>query len=176
MAGEKPDFEAICGEYRDSIARYVFHILGGRPQDYQDAEDITSEVFMKAWMAYDSVVDNSNIRGWLHRIARNLTIDVMRKWKRSRFLNVSLDVYITEASPGMEEEYEKKEFVAMIFKRMSNYRHETVLRCHYAEGDLPEEIADKLGIKLSAFKMLLSRARSDFRATLALLRSEEQDT
>lgn len=52
-------------------------------KDYQQAEDLTHDTFVKAYLYYDSFKQHSSEKTWLFSIAHNLTVDFLRKRKPS---------------------------------------------------------------------------------------------
>ncbi|WP_078382458.1 RNA polymerase sigma factor [Sutcliffiella halmapala] len=63
-------------EYSNDVYRYVFFMIG----DHDQAKDIVQDTFLRAYNNYDSFL-GGNEKSWLFRIARNLTIDYIRKKK-----------------------------------------------------------------------------------------------
>ena len=62
-----------------SIFRYVYGLTGG---PLQEAEDLTAEVYTRAWKTRDHFTGNEQAAlGWLLRIAKNLVIDLTRSHK-----------------------------------------------------------------------------------------------
>lgn len=55
-------------------------------KDYQQAEDLTHDTFLKAYLYYDSFKHHSSEKTWLFSIAHNLTVDFLRKRKPSTIL------------------------------------------------------------------------------------------
>ena len=77
---------SLYDEYYDKIARYIFIRLGDQAQ----AEDLASEVFLKALKSLDSYQERGiAMQAWLFRIAHNLVVDHLRKVTKYR--NVSMD-------------------------------------------------------------------------------------
>ena len=104
---EKKDPEAfgkLYDLYIERIHRFIFFKVARK----EDAEDLTSQVFLKAWQSLTS--QNAprvyNFRGWIYELARNSVIDFYRKLGRMETL-ISLD------SLGEEEEIpdERQQFV-----------------------------------------------------------------
>ena len=70
--GDFDSFAALYSIHLDEIFRYIYFRIGDR----QDAEDMTEQVFLKAWEA----LPNYNCRGcrfinWLYRISHNIVVD-----------------------------------------------------------------------------------------------------
>jgi RNA polymerase sigma-70 factor (ECF subfamily) len=68
-------FEVLYQEYRDLIYRYVYCWVGNR----EDAEDVTSQVFLKAWRGVDVQRSPGAIRKWLYRVAHTTIADYWRE-------------------------------------------------------------------------------------------------
>ncbi len=68
----------LYDEFRRRIYSHSYRLLGNQ----QDADDITQEVFVSAYLTWDSLSDRDNLSGWLYRIATNLCIDRLRQRKR----------------------------------------------------------------------------------------------
>src|SRR5438552_19160028 len=65
-------------EFRPRIYSHSYRLLGNR----QDADDVTQEVFVSAYLTWDSLYARDKLSGWLYRIATNLCIYLLRQRKR----------------------------------------------------------------------------------------------
>ncbi len=82
------DFGTWFHEHQSSVFRYVRFRVATR----EAAEDVTSEVFMKALRSFDRYDDRrASPKTWLLRIARNAVTDHLRALKRRGSLHVPLD-------------------------------------------------------------------------------------
>lgn len=70
------DFKETYLKYSDKIFRYFYW----RTRDMHTAEDLTSEVFTKAWQAWGKM-EPDYVQAWLYKIAHNLLVDSYRKKK-----------------------------------------------------------------------------------------------
>jgi RNA polymerase sigma-70 factor (ECF subfamily) len=73
--GEAEAFGALYDRYMDAVYRYVFY----RVRNEAEAEDVTSEVFMRALRAMPKYEPRQAFLAWLYRIARNAVIDRSRR-------------------------------------------------------------------------------------------------
>lgn len=73
---KREDFEQAYIRYSDKIFRYFYW----RTKDSHLAEDLTSEVFTKAWQAWGKF-EPDYTQAWLYKIAHNLLVDNYRKKK-----------------------------------------------------------------------------------------------
>ncbi|USK62436.1 RNA polymerase sigma factor [Peribacillus asahii] len=68
-------------QHSKSILTFILLMV----KDYQQAEDLTHDTFVKAYLYYDSFKNHSSEKTWLFSIAHNLTVDFLRKRKPSIF-------------------------------------------------------------------------------------------
>lgn len=73
--GDKQGLKEIYGEYGKMIYQCVFQIL----HSPQDAEDVTSDFFMKLWKIADTYCFGGKHKRWLVTIARNMALDLIKK-------------------------------------------------------------------------------------------------
>lgn len=69
-------------EVYESYISYIYHIVYNVVGNKENAEDITSEFFIKLWNKAGEYKGGNGHRGYLATIARNMAIDFMRKYKR----------------------------------------------------------------------------------------------
>lgn len=68
-------FDEIVARYKDAIFNYISRMIPGR----DDVEDLTQEVFVRAFASLKSFRREANLRTWLYRIATNLCVDKYRR-------------------------------------------------------------------------------------------------
>src|SRR5690606_27289870 len=122
--------------YRLNIYRYALARIG----DVEDAQDITAQVFLKAYQNAASYRRESPILFWLIAIARNQ----IRDYYRSRSVNVSLSDYDPPSSaPSLEESIEQRlrlKRISEILNALSEDRREALAMRLFA-GLSNQEIA-----------------------------------
>lgn len=94
-AGDKSALRVIYEEYAGYIYSIVLQVVHSR----EDAEDVTSEFFIKLWKLADNYRSEKGHRAWLATIARNMAIDLLRKNKREILTEDFTDSYSENASP-----------------------------------------------------------------------------
>ena len=154
------DFNTLYKKYAPDVFRFAMYLSGNRAE----AEDITSETFVRAWAAPGTIA-MATVKGYLLTIARNLFLQDLRKRSRA----VPLDESIRDPHPGPEEETEKKaEYCAVMagLQRLPELDRAALLMSAL-EGMPYGDIARALGISLAAVKMKIHRSR------LTLSRLEE---
>lgn len=75
------DKEALKEIY-EAYLGYVFHLILGIVGNRENAEDITSEFFIKLWNIADKYKPGGGHKTWLSMVARNLALDFLRANKR----------------------------------------------------------------------------------------------
>lgn len=163
--GDQAAFGAIYERYERAIYALVYRLMGNA----DDAFDITQDVFVKAYKALSKTSPDLNLSAWLHRIASNSCMDVLRRRKVLRWMpwDSSEHGNITPARESDEPERrlvsrETREQVQAVLNQMNErYRLCLVLR-EYQDLSC-EEIAEILGTSRQAVKSMLFRARDQFR-------------
>jgi len=74
-SGEAEAFGVLYDRYVDAVYRYVYY----RVRNEAEAEDVTSDVFMRALRAIPKYEPRQAFLAWLYRIARNAVIDRSRR-------------------------------------------------------------------------------------------------
>jgi RNA polymerase sigma-70 factor (ECF subfamily) len=64
--------------FRRPIYSYTYRLLGNG----EDAADVTQEVFLRACISWESLRDHDHLGVWLHHVATNMCIDLIRRRKR----------------------------------------------------------------------------------------------
>lgn len=138
------------------------------------ADDISQEVFLKAFIKYEDFRKESSVKTWLLRITRNISINHM---KTSFFRKVTLMDFLSQKGAYQSSEKEVLDKFAVnqvwsiVVKLPRIYREVIVLEAHYDLSD--QEMAKLLGISLGALKSRLHRARIKIERELEELRNEE---
>jgi RNA polymerase sigma-70 factor, ECF subfamily len=142
-------------QFHESIFKYIYMMI----QDYQSAEDLRHETFLKAYIHYDSFRGNSNPKTWLFSIAHNITVDYIRKRKPLTILQDVL-LFKKDLKPLPEEIVEIKESSQQLYnvlaKLKDSYREVIILR-KIKEFSI-EETSIILGWSESKVKSTLFRA------------------
>jgi len=140
-----PDaYAEIYDLYVTPIYRFIYFKVATK----QDAEDMTSEVFLKIW-AYITETDHKidNLRALLYRTARNLVIDSYRKKAKqdiaqdSEILNLVEDEKQQSLLANIETGIEMQNIEKVLRKMKDEYREILILR--YIEELSISEIALK---------------------------------
>lgn len=144
----------------EKIYRYVFYHIRSKTA----AEDITGEVFLKAWRAISSCRGKENtFSPWLYRIAHNQLVDEIRKRQRRPSLELENVETISDSESSVEGYSEQQELLKLIDRLPPNQRRVIILK--FIEGMDNREIAEIMGKSEGALRVMQMR-------TLAALRKE----
>tara|TARA_B100001750_G_C15502060_1_gene597895 strand:+ start:492 stop:1067 length:576 start_codon:yes stop_codon:yes gene_type:complete len=83
--GDRNSYTELVNRYKDKIINFTFRYLG----DYDLAEDISQETFLKLYIKKDSYREIAKFSTWLYTIAGNLAKTELRKIKRRKTFSVS---------------------------------------------------------------------------------------
>jgi RNA polymerase sigma-70 factor (ECF subfamily) len=151
-------FKDLYEDYAADVYRFSLWLAG----DSFEAEDITSETFVRAWVRIHTI-RTETLKAYLFTIARNIYLEQHRKGKRQVVLN---DVYPDPApQPGKVVETQLDILRAQRFLQTLPEidRAAFVLRVQH---QLPcAEIARVLGLSLSAAKVKIHRVRKKLLAS-----------
>jgi RNA polymerase sigma-70 factor (ECF subfamily) len=112
QSGDAGAFGRLYDAGVDRIYRYIFF----RVTDLEIAEDLTSEVFLKAWENLHRYRPGGPFIAWLYTIARNTVIDHYRTRKQS----VSLDETVIKLDPHLEEKVDLQDEVETLKRAMQH--------------------------------------------------------
>ncbi|MFZ1081953.1 MAG: sigma-70 family RNA polymerase sigma factor [Candidatus Kryptoniota bacterium] len=165
IAGDQKAFKALARRYKNAVAIIVFKLI----RDKGQVEDLTQEVFIKAFQHLNDFDYEHQFASWLFKIANNHCIDYIRKKKLRIY---SIDDQIKTEDGEMEYEipdstYEpdlnmlREQKLRLIRKAIDSlpakYREVIILR-HQEELSY-DEIAEKTGLPVNTIKVQLFRAR-----------------
>lgn len=74
-SNDAAQFALITERYRRELQVHCYRMLA----NYEDAQDMTQETFLRAWNKRESFKGNAALRTWLYRIATNTCLDFLEK-------------------------------------------------------------------------------------------------
>lgn len=174
------------GELMDKYRMAIFHMMLKMVYNRDDADDLTSEAFAKAFKKLESYTPDYAFSTWLFKIASNNCIDYIRKKKLNLLSldesnNPSDDSGSTSYAQRIksntldpEEKYISGQRVDLIRKVLSqlNQKYRLMIELRYFEELSYEEIASELDIPLGTVKAQLFRAKE---ILYGLLQNPEAD-
>jgi RNA polymerase sigma-70 factor, ECF subfamily len=159
------------GELYQRYARILFRFIYAHLNDRLDAEDLTEEVFLRAWRSIASYQEQGvPFLAYLFKIARNVLIDFYRRVGRSGGHMSIEDRSIQSLQPDPGEtaitNLEHQELRSTLTKLREDYR--TVLVLRFLSGLSPEETGEVMGRTPGAVRILQHRALSALRNLLEI--------
>ena len=168
--GDSDAFRALVDRHSRAVYRLA-HRMTGNPQD---AEDVVQETFLKAYRQLGRFESRANFGTWLHRIAVNCSIDLIRGRKHQEMGQDANDLEVLDSGddqrvdPSPERLMLSSEVQERVGRAMGGLtameRAAFVLR-HF-EGQSIDEISRALGLKTNAAKHSIFRAVRKMRLAL----------
>ncbi len=152
--GDAEAFGALYDHFVDLIYRHIYYRVG----NVHDAEDLTQQVFLKAWKALGKYRKKSAFGAWLMTISRNLLIDHYRARKRNESIDERYD--LENRDPGPEELAEassEQERMSRIIGRLPDDQRQVIIM-RFIEGYEYHEIARTMSKKEGAIRVIQHRA------------------
>jgi RNA polymerase sigma factor (sigma-70 family) len=153
--GQHAAFEALFSRYNSRLLSFCRHMLGSR----EDAEDVLQEVFVAAFNAV--LADNRpiNVRPWLYRIARNRSLNHLR---RASAIGVdSMDVHFADHGLSTGEQVMRRESFRQLMGDVQRLpeTQRTALLLREIDALSYDQIALAMDTTVPSVKSLLVRAR-----------------
>jgi len=153
--GNHHAFEALVARYQPRLLSFCRHMLGSK----EDAEDVLQEVFAAAFNAILSDERAINVRPWLYRIARNRSLNHLR---RVQPIGVdSMDIHFSEQGTSTADKVHKREDFRMLIRDVQGLpeTQRTALLLREIDALSYEQIAEAMETTVPSVKSLLVRAR-----------------
>ena len=173
LNGEKEAFGFLVDKYRESIYAFAYSKL----RNFHDAEDITQEVFIKAFRKLHTLRRWDNFLAWLYAITSNLC----KNFIRSKFNRPDRE-FIAEQDSGFwgytsMNSYQEEQAHESLYEALASlpeiYRQ--ALTLHYLGRMTCKEIAQFLGTSPTNIKQRLSRARAKLKKEMLDMMSKTYD-
>ena len=164
VSDEGRAFDAIYAAYRERVFRWALRYGGGK---VQWAEDLTHDVFLKAFERMGKLRDTDDLGGWLYRVTANLAISRIRREQGifSRIARLYAGGRDEVASPADATYFAKEEAAAVTAALQSLPARERIALCMLVlDGKKQREIAHDLGISEGYVTKLIQRAWVRLRA------------
>jgi RNA polymerase sigma-70 factor (ECF subfamily) len=168
QAGDQEALGILFEMHVERIFAFARHLLGSR----EDAEEITSEAFLRAFERVASFRGECPFRGWLFGITRNLCLDRLRQ---PRLLLLEPEFADAQTDEGRQAaQLDTSLVVRRALEELEEDYRVVLTLCDVEEWDA-REVAVVLEKSLPATKSLLYRARRALRARLTELWEDAED-
>ncbi len=171
-----PDFTTFMRAYQDMVYATAYRLTTNEAQ----AEDISQEVFLKAFAHFEMLKTSPTAGGWLKTVATNLSLNHLQRYrKRWRFFSEfrrhddedaddspAVDVAVVETVRQSMEGDDRRAWVERALGQLPEHQRVPLVLFHYE--DLPyDDIARRLGVSLAKVKTDILRARAALAKILA---------
>lgn len=174
--GDTLAFEALIHRHQQPVLNFIYRFMG----DLTEAEDLTQEVFLRAWKSAGTYRPEAKFTTWLYRIAANLCINRQRSLRIRKWFSISEadsprqesneivfgNAGVTRTTP--EDDLLQSELSQQVRKALdalpSSQRLSIVLKVF--DGMTYLEISQILGRSVSAVDSLLIRAKKNLQKKL----------
>jgi RNA polymerase sigma-70 factor (ECF subfamily) len=168
--GDSDAFRALVDRHSRAVFRLA-HRMTGNPQD---AEDVVQETFLKAYRQLGRFESRANFGTWLHRIAVNCSIDLIRGRKHQEAGHDASDLEALDSADKLRVDpsperlmlsTQVQERVNAAMEGLTAMERAAFVLRHF-EGQSIEEISRALGLKANAAKHSIFRAVRKMRLAL----------
>lgn len=181
LAGDEKSLEILFSRYTRSIYSFIYRYIGAS----KDAEDVSQEVFVKAWRNLKKFDQGKSFKTWIFSIAKNSAIDFLKKKKAIPFSAFSTrgvfprrihlgrrsvlggeNENFVDTSPLPPELFEKAEIAQILNTALEKLspQYRMVLFLRYNDHFTFREIAESLGEPLHTIKSRHRRALTALRS------------
>lgn len=177
---DAPQFEAFLRQHQNLVFSTAMRLLANRAE----AEDVTQEVFLKAYARFGELETSPTAPGWLRTVARNLSLNHLTRYRsRWTFFSEILagrgdeeEATVEFAAPENTEEQltsaDRRAFVEQALEKLPAAQRVPLVLYHL-EDQSYEDIAAQLGVSLGKVKTDIFRGREALRKKLAAVKETE---
>ncbi|MDF7814779.1 sigma-70 family RNA polymerase sigma factor [Hymenobacter sp. YC55] len=169
LAGDAKAYAALLDTYRKPVSYVVLKIVGNT----DDAEDLTLEVFTKAFKYLANYRPDFAFSTWLFRIATNHSIDFIRRQKLpmqslTQSDEENLPLQVRDPAPNPQEAFIRQQRIDLMHKltNVLPLKYARPVRLRYFQQLSYLEMATELKLPVGTVKARLFRARVMLRALL----------
>lgn len=168
-AGNRDAFRAIVERHSRAVFRVAYRVTGNE----QDAEDVVQDTFLKAYAELARFESRSGLGTWLHRIAANCAIDLLRKRPRKTVSHDDEDAAplverLASTDAGPERLAQGRQMRARLDEAMADLTplERAAFTLRHLEQQSIDDIAEALGQNPAATRHSIFRAVAKMRRAL----------
>ncbi len=170
--GNTQALSLLYERFRRSIYSYSYRLLSNQ----EDAADVTQEVFLRACLAWESLRDHEKLGVWLHHVATNVCLDLLRRRRRLSWWSLTHrsrnathaegasdddPVSLLPPDDGGIPEVAERDHIQHVFADMPP-EYAIVLILSAVQGLPYQDIATIIGLSPTATAARISRAKKLF--------------
>ncbi len=172
LAGDREAFTPLIERYQKKILNFMYRMVGERGA----AEDLTQEVFLKAYQALPQFRKAAAFSTWLFRIAHNHCLNAL-KGRRREVPVTALEkepsngnplTRLADPSQSTEQHLEHRELHMVVQEKLAELtpEHRAVLILRDVQGCSYDEIASTLNLEGGTVRSRIHRARMELKEKL----------
>lgn len=171
LAGDRTAFDEIVNRYERRVWAICLRMTG----DPEDARDASQDAFITAFRSLGSFRGEAQLSTWLHRVAVNASLDVIRRRTRRRTEPLEEAGERPSDAPGPDEEAVRAHRAAEVHRALAHLApdHRAVVVLHDLQGLQYPEVAEVLDVPVGTVKSRLHRARMELARLLGHLKDVE---
>jgi len=161
LNGDIECFNQLMIKYEPIIQRFVYNMI----KQKQTAEDIAQEVFITVYNKLELYNKKCKFSSWILQIAKNKTIDYMRKYNKTTETNIEDARGIATDTISPEESFEFKEVKQEIIQYVDalDEPDKQIIILKYTNDITFDDIAEVMEMKLSTVKRRYYKVRDGFK-------------
>ncbi len=173
LAGNRDAFAILVDKYKDKVFSLVFGIV----KDYELAQEVAQDVFIKAYSSLKKFRRDSSFSTWIYRISYNTAISETRKRKVKKVSfdeNISSKISNEEIEDNAEswrKDGEQKKLSRALSQLLPDER--VIISLYYFEEKAISEICEITGLGQSNVKVKLHRLRKKLKALITEISKAE---
>lgn len=163
--GDEQAFRELYVRHNRQVLAFAIHLT----HSAVDAEDILQDTFLRLWTSRAALPDIERFDNYIFMIARNRTLDHLRKVALQQRLIDQVWANISEISEELEQQLDARESKQLIHKALEalSPQKQTVFQLSRQQGLSHEEISQQLHLSKSRVKNLLVETLKHIRVFLA---------
>ncbi len=176
--GDQAAWDTIVSTYWRKVFNVAYRFVGS----YDEAEDLTQDIFLKVFRSLSTFDRRANFQTWLISVSRNFCIDRYRSGRRDRQVfarEVDPSTVQAEApGPAADARIERHDRIALLREALRALS--PTLRTAVLLRDIHElsyqEIAEQLGVAEGTVKSRINRGRAELARQIELQRAKLEET
>lgn len=164
-------FGELADRYSEKIRRYIARVIG----NWQEAEDLVQDVFLKAYENIASFNSKMKFSSWLYRIAHNLAVNFIKKHYRFRQVEFKDEIKneLLQEDNQLEKisNNENKQMIRNALLQLKS-RDREILELYYFEDKSYLEIVDILEMPINSVGSTIKRAKEKLAKIIKKINNE----
>jgi RNA polymerase sigma-70 factor (ECF subfamily) len=173
LAGNREAYAFLVDRYKDKVFALVMGVL----KDYELAQEVAQDVFVKAYVSLNKFRKDASFSTWLYRISYNTAISETRKKKVHKIdfnENVSAEISWEnedELKESLNKEEDQLRLSKAIEELLPDEKH--IINMYYFEEKTISEICEITGLSQSNAKVKLYRLRKKLKELIIKFNKKE---